>query len=282
MCHAVGRIAEWRKAVWKQTYHVVCIVRAFRQIEIKAYRELGMPRLILGVILLGLLRLAHAAPMLASTTWPPYVDEALADGGSLSAVLMPTLQGIAPGLRIAYFPWRRTVMTGLRQEGYVGYFPEYDSPEVRQQCYLSRSIGHSPVGFAYLKKGHFDWKTLDDLKGLQLGTVSGYVNDEAFDDKVARGVLRVDTVSTDMMNVQKLLVHRVDVIVIDRNVFEYLLTRPELRTRRDLLVFHPRLLRQHSLHICFRRTEEGLRLQTAFDQSFQPKARPQGRAAKTP
>lgn len=225
---------------------------------------------VLAAGLFGLAQLAWAASMMATTNWPPYVDEKHASGGSLGSVVMSAMTRVAPGTRVAYFPWRRAVLTGLTHPDYIAYFPEYDSPEVRQRCVLSRSLGHSPVGFAYRTGSGFDWQGFGDLKRYRIGAVAGYVNQDSFDAMARRGELKVESVSTDAMNIQKLLARRVDAIVIDRAVLDHALaTQPAFEARRASIAFHPRLLQLQTLHVCFRPTPEGHALQAAFDQALE-------------
>lgn len=208
--------------------------------------------------------------MIASTSLPPYVDEKQVSGGTLGGVVLPALARVAPGAKVAYYPWRRTVLTGLGHPDYIGYFPEYDSPTVRQHCLLSRALGQSPVGFAYRTGSGFEWQGFEDLKRYLIGTVAGHVNQGTFDAMVQRGELRTESVSADLMNVQKLLARRVDAIVIDRTVLDHLLfAQPAFAAQRANVAFHPRLLQLHSLHVCFRPTPEGQALQTAFDEALE-------------
>jgi polar amino acid transport system substrate-binding protein len=225
---------------------------------------------ILAVVAVCLARLAWAAPMLATTHWPPYVDEKHPAGGSLGSVVMTTMARVAPGAGVAYFPWRRAVLTGLTHPDYIAYFPEYDNAEVRQRCMLSRALGRSPVGFAYRAGSGFDWQGFGDLKRYLIGTVAGYINQDSFDAMARRGELKLESVSTDAMNIQKLLARRVDAIVIDRAVLDHALaTQPAYSARRETIAFHPRLLQLHTLHVCFRPTPEGQALQAAFDRALE-------------
>ena len=226
--------------------------------------------LLLLPLLLPLSSRAAGMPLhLATLEWPPFVGANLPDQG-LSAFIVSTV-GKRAGLetKISYYPWARALQVGATDPSYAGSFPAYSNSEREKSCYLSHDIGQSVLGFAHLKSTAFDWKTLDELKGMRIGVVHGYSNGELFDRMVHEEQLQTDTAPNDVTNLHKLLAKRIPVIVIDRDVLRYLLqVEPSLKDAKNTIVFHPQPINQLSLHICFQRSRQGQALRQRFDAAL--------------
>lgn len=207
---------------------------------------------------------------LASLEWPPFSSQALDRGGATTAVVAAAMQIAGFELQVSFFPWQRAVETGLKRPGMFGYFPEYFSSDLAtRQCAYSRPVGSSPLGFVYSTNAPVDWKDLTDLQGRLIGTVQAYVNTEAFDRLAAAGVLKVEPVSDDATNLRKVAAGRLPLAVIDRNVLNFLVnSRPELAAVRHRLTFHPRILEDKLLYVCFRPDAAGLALRDRFDAAL--------------
>ena len=198
---------------------------------------------------------------LASLEWPPYVGSQLPDEGLTSAIVKAAALQAGLDTHISYTPWSRAVQIGLNNPAYAGYFPAFYLKEREKTCHFSAPLGNSIVGFAYLKDKHFDWNSYTDLKGLSIGVVQDYANGEEFDMQVKKEQLKLDVAPSDISNLRKLLVKRVDLIVIGKDVLRQLLIiEPSLKSVRDNIVFHPKEVTNFSLHICFQRNEQGLKM----------------------
>jgi polar amino acid transport system substrate-binding protein len=204
---------------------------------------------------------------LTSLDWPPFTQ--LDGKGLTDQVVARALAAAGWHAQVDYRPWNRATAI-VRSGAALGYYPEYASPEMEQSCLLSHSLGVSQVGFAERVTQPVEWTSLDQLAGLPIGVVSGYVNTPDFDRYVRDGVLRVDAAVTDEMNLKKLAAGRIRLAVIDRQVMEHLLaTTPELQPFAHAIRFNPRPLRNQTLHVCFRKDEDGRRARDALDQGLE-------------
>lgn len=196
---------------------------------------------------------------LASLEWPPYIGEHLPDQGAMALIARSAFAKAGYELRIDFYPWARTLYMAKTKDKYAGYFPEYYSQESEKDFIFSAPVGSSPLGFAERKENPVNWETADDLSAVKMiGTVRGYVNTEAFDQKAAKGDIRVEAVTDDATNLRKIIGGRITMAVIDRYVMQYLLhTDPDLKKKKDQLGFNDRLLEEKQLHICFRKNEKG-------------------------
>lgn len=206
---------------------------------------------------------------LTSLEWAPYVSRKLPSQGMTAAIVQTAAEAAGLKLEISYFPWSRTVQQGLTAPQYAGYFPAFYLKERESNCYFSKPLGNSIIGFAHVKP--FDWAVLADLKKYRLGLVHEYANGEEFDRWVKQGWLNVDSAPSDQSNLRKLLAGRVDVIVIDQYVFKQLLqtARIELPGLPATIQFHARALTKFSMHVCFQKNARGLALRERFDQALQ-------------
>ncbi len=94
----------------------------------------------------------------------------------------------------------------------------------------------------------------------------GYANTDEFDAKVGTGWIRAITANDDVSNLKKLLRKRIDAVVIDKLVLEYLkATEESLLIGADKLRFDEKPLEDKTLYLCFRDGEEGRSLMAIFN-----------------
>lgn len=202
---------------------------------------------------------------LATLEWPPYNGLLLPQEGI--ATRIATLAARAAGFRLltSYDEWTKTVEKGSKSPSFDGFFPEYYTKERENSCHLSQSIGSSILGVATLKKNAFVWNELSDLSRYTLGVVDGYSNGEAFDALVRDKKQAVELSPSDAVNTQKLLQGKISAIVIDRNVLRYTLSRLKAK---DIVAFNNKPIAELTLHVCFQRTPNGLKLKNEFDKGL--------------
>ncbi len=206
---------------------------------------------------------------LASLEWLPYTGSGLDGDGLDSTIAAVAAKQFASTVRVDYFPWKRAMQMGVEDPAFSGYFPAYYTEERARTCYFSAPMGRSTVGLAYLRSEPLQWEHLSDLEGVRLGVVAGFSNGKEFDALAALGKLQLDASPTDGINLRKLLAGRIRAAVIDKLVLRYLLlVDPSLQAGRDQIVFHPNVLADLTLHICFHRNADGLRMQKNFDEAL--------------
>ena len=195
---------------------------------------------------------------LTSLEWPPYTSQILPEQGAATAVVRAALAAMGYRLQVDFYPWSRAVALVKYPSNFVGYFPEYLSPQVARDCLLSDPFGSGPLGFAERAGAPVNWARLEDLSGYRIGVVQDYVNADDFDRRVREKTQAVDLARNDAHNLLKLAADRVSLAVIDRRVFEYLL-RNDARVSAiaPQLHFNGRLIEDKQLYICFRRGPEG-------------------------
>jgi len=206
---------------------------------------------------------------ITSLEWPPYTASGLPEQGMSALVAKKAFAAMGYKLEISFYPWQRAVNMAKADSAYMGYFPEYYSKDTEKAFVFSESMGISPLGFAENKSKPIVWNSLEDLKNMAIGTVSGYVNTEAFDQMAISGELSVKPVVSDDKNLLKLGGKRIDLAVIDKNVMVYLLKNEKsLASVSGQLAFNSKLLEEKGLYICFKKTAEGEKLAKIYNEGL--------------
>jgi len=206
---------------------------------------------------------------LTSLDWPPYAGEKLKEQGASVAVAREAFKAMGYTLVVEFYPWSRAVKMAKEDAKYMGYFPEYHSADTAKEFNFSEPMGVGPLGFAERSDSRVTWSKLDDLVKYRIGVVQDYVNTDEFDQRVAKKQLKVDVTTSDAKNLQKLDGKRIDIAVVDRNVFNYLLaTTPSLESAKKTIRFNDKILEDKKLYVCFKKGPEGEKLAKIFNDGL--------------
>ncbi|WP_461060474.1 substrate-binding periplasmic protein [Silanimonas algicola] len=198
---------------------------------------------------------------LASLEWPPHAGPALPQEGTTIARVRSAFASQGYRLEVEFLPWARALRAAeAGDHGVVGLLPEYQSHKSASRWWLSAPVGESPLGFVERSDQPVNWRQLEDLIGFRIGVVRGYINEARFDALASRGVLTVEEAPDDLANLRKVASGRLDLAVVDAAVLAHLVaTQPALREARVPLQFNARILGTKTLHVAFRRDDEGRR-----------------------
>lgn len=226
-------------------------------------------------LLLVAAALTFALPATADTVklttleWPPYTGADLSGMGASTEVVKAAFAAMDQELAVEVLPWKRAVKTGLEDPAYGGYYPEYfDATMAEETCHYSDPIGTGPLGLVENRTAPITWQSLDDLKGVTIGTVAGYLNTPEFDQRAKDGQLTVAPSPADIDNLRKVAAKRLDAAVIDRNVLAYLLATENSIPEPAVLQFDEKVLADKELFICFQPNDHGRALAEIFNQGL--------------
>ncbi|WP_321402419.1 transporter substrate-binding domain-containing protein [Maridesulfovibrio sp.] len=195
---------------------------------------------------------------LSSLEWPPYVGKRLPENGSSAEIVRKAFAAMGYELKILFLPWKRSMHMVEVDFQVVGYFPEYYSPQRAEKFIFSKSYGCSSVSLLEHVKSPVDWDTVDDLAGLRVGFVSGYVNTPELDAAIANGTVRPNYAPTDKNNILKVAKGRIDCAVVDPLVYSYLAaTDQDIKKYSDTMEIKPRAFGVNELYVAFRKDEQG-------------------------
>lgn len=209
---------------------------------------------------------ANREVVLTSLEWPPYASEKLPAGGASSAVVRAAFAEMGYSVKIRFVPWSRAVAEAKAGKGVAGYFPEYESPDVRAAFTLSNPIGAGPLALAQRRDLRVEWQTIEDLSKWVVGTVQDYVNTPMFDLRVSKGLQLVDVAIDDSHNLAKLANRRVDLAIVDPYVFGWLTANdPLVKPVAGRLELNAKQIEVKNLYVCFRQDAAGKRLSEIFN-----------------
>ncbi|WP_374337683.1 substrate-binding periplasmic protein [Leeia sp.] len=212
----------------------------------------------------------HLTARFAASEWAPYMGAHLPQQGRAVATVRAAFARNGIQLQVDFYPWARTIALA-RAAPYDGYLVEYDDAMLRKEWLYSLPVAYSPLGLAERVANPVVWTRLEDLAAQRktIGVVQGYVNTPELDRLIAQGTLNSDRSADDLTLLHKLAAGRVDVAVMDAQVFEYLLlTQSTLRAHAHQLRLQPRLLEQKALNVVFRKTPRGQWLLNQFNQGL--------------
>ena len=202
---------------------------------------------------------------LSTLEWPPFTGANLIEKGVTSQIVQQALSYEGHELKVSVLPWNKAIRVA-RKGGNSGYFPEYLN--VTNDFIFSDSLGSSPIGLLQRRSTPIEWKVVSDLNNYTLGVVKGYVNTDEMDNMIRDGRQPFEEANDERQNILKLAAGRIDAIVIDYNVYQYLQHEPKIAGISHLLQLNSKPLALKSLHIAFNNNDQGRKWQKVINRGL--------------
>lgn len=226
--------------------------------------------LLTGLLLSGVVN-ATGQPLLriSAGEWPPYLSARLVHQGPIAHLIRDLLGEEGYRVEFSFLPWPRAYA-----EAAAG---KYDASAVwmhkqdREQDFLfSEPLLDEQFVFFHLKSQPFDWQRFEDLDGMTLGGGLEYSYGAGFDAYLDSGRVRLERVSSDRQNFEKLLKERVVLYPQELNV-GYAALRSEFSVEDAArITHHPQpLLVNLSYLLLPRRLEQSDTLRQRFNVRLQ-------------
>jgi polar amino acid transport system substrate-binding protein len=197
--------------------------------------------------------------VLGSSVWTPFSGNSLADGGTLTRLLKEAFAEVGMTLRREEMPWAR-VFEMIDQKQIDGGYPLGKTPEREARYIYSDEIAVATRYIWHLNTRSFDWKTVNDFKGLRIGILRGAVFGSVHEELLKRiaadpGFADIQEVASDEQNFQKLLEGRIDIALCELNQASDILSRLGALGK---VGHHPRAIMDNSaLYVIFLRDARG-------------------------
>ncbi len=130
------------------------------------------------------------------------------------------------------------------------------TPDRLKDFYFSEPVLEGPFVFFHLKHYPFDWKTVDDLKGIKIGAILGQKYTPAFNKAEEERILSVERVSSAHQNFLKLLATRIDILCINRDAGMQILEKGFSPEQIEQITYHPTPIRTSHYSILFSKKKE--------------------------
>ncbi|QDQ29434.1 transporter substrate-binding domain-containing protein [Chitinimonas arctica] len=214
----------------------------------------AMRRLRASLFLLALLGPAvHADDVLTlvSTDYPPYFSSKLPEQGTLSALVRAAFLSSGHQIKLEFRPWAR-LMAEVQAGKYHGVVAVWYSDERAAFLAYSDPLVDTHIGFYGRNDQNLKVDNLATLRDKLVGTVRGYANPA----QIAANQLRTEDAVDDLTNLKKLAAGRLDLVVIDRALADWLL-RENLPGALTHLAWRDPPLQTMPLYIGFARKNPG-------------------------
>lgn len=156
---------------------------------------------------------------LAFGEYPPYYGQQLVNNGPISEIIVEAYQRIGYRVELHFIPsWARRVRD-TKEGKYDGIYSGWLREERKQWFVFSDPLPPNELGFYKRKIDNITFSKLEDLRPYSIGVVLGYANTEKF----RHAQLKTEFVEKESQNIGKLLLNRIDLVLIDKGVGRHIL-----------------------------------------------------------
>ena len=194
--------------------------------------------------------------VLSNGEWKPYLSKDLKHSGVASHIVTEAFkkEGVAVEFKWYGESWKRAYKDA--KTGKVnGSLIWSKKPEREAEMFFSDAVlsGKKDV-FFHLKKNKFTWKTIDDLKGKKISGVLGYTYGGLIDDAEKKGIIKLERVAHESLNLKKLLKGRIDLLLTGEVIGEKLIKETLTPAEAEMITFNSKPVREATYHLILTRS----------------------------
>lgn len=208
--------------------------------------------------------LPRSTLLLGSVNYPPYMGESLPMGGLMARIVQESFARVGYQAHVRFYPWSRAIMQA--REGLLdGLFTVWMREERKADFLYSDPMYANRLRLLMHREDAERVNGPEDIVGWQIGNVRKYSTPERL---LAMPVTVDHDAYDDRNNIHRLLRRRVDAILIDERVGQYLLDRC-FPTSKQAFAFSEVLLFEEPQYVVVGRANP--RAQTiidAFNQGY--------------
>ena len=217
-------------------------------------------------------RIVFAGPVVTIATgeYQPWTSEHLPHGGFINHVVTEAFRAQGIETRFVYLPWKRT-LEDTRQGVYDATSYWYYKAEREQDFIHSPPVNHERIVF-FGRKGRVPerWSTLAELAGLRIGATRGFTYSDEFWRLAGAGLLNVEQVRSDELNMRKLIAGRIDLFPVgEQSGWHILMHDFSEKDRNGLFTLQPPLAEVDGYILFSRKRPEVGRWVAAFRTGLQ-------------
>ena len=202
---------------------------------------------------------------LVNHAWPPYSGKSLYNKGLAIDLVTTCFARAGYNTQLEIAPWKRA-LKGTLTGAYDILLTASFSEERASKALYSDPYLINDISFMQRAGSGFEFKSLEDLDGLTIGVIDGYIYQPQFD--IATNFVKEKIVS-DALALKMLVAGRIDLVIVDRLVAAYTIKQNNGLSALDMeTLANP--LNLKNLHIIIRRTKPGHeKIIADFNQSLQ-------------
>jgi polar amino acid transport system substrate-binding protein len=200
---------------------------------------------------------------LVATEFPPYTATDVSEQGLVSAIARAAFKKAGYDTTLVIKPWARALAEVERGE-FDAILAVWYQPQRAEVLAFSDALWTNEIGFYGRRSRSIDVSTLAALKPYTIGVVKDYANPPAFDAANLKTEPSVD----DLTGMRKLLAGRVDLVLVDKTLGQYLLGT-KLRAEGDKLEWRDPAVASVPLYIALSKKVPGYQERVAaFNQGL--------------
>lgn len=201
--------------------------------------------------------------------WEPYLSQSSPHYGLASHIVEEAFDQVGITVKWGFFPWIRSYEKAKEAKDWEASAVWWPTEDAHEHFLLSVPVVETSNVFFHLKTRPIKWQQFSDLKGLKIGVTRGYDYGEAFHLAVKQGHLYVQEVSSDEMNLRKLMTGRIDVFPNDP-VVGFAQIRNNFSEHEAIkFTHHPKEFEKTTLHLLIsKRSPRAKHYITAFNRGM--------------
>lgn len=167
---------------------------------------------------------------LVAGIYPPYTIDNVGVKGLNIEIIKAAFSAVGYQVKIEILPFSRALL--YAQRGKADGLIIWHNKRREQRFKFSSTISEPDLVFYKFKKLKFDFDSMQSLLPYSIGTVANYAYATEF---LNSDSLNKDVVGTDRQNINKLVLGRIDLALIDKRMADYLVKteHPELAGQFD-------------------------------------------------
>ena len=200
--------------------------------------------------------------------FPPFLSKHLKHNGAGLRIIREAFALKGVKVEYGFFPWKRAYLY-VKDGKWDASATWARKTERDKYLYFSDPLYQSTYAFFHLKDYQFDWNTLDDLEGINIGATGSYTYTPEFYQAIEEGRLKVEFVSSDEQNFKKLLAGRIKIFPSNIDVGYDLLAKKFSMQEIESIVHHRKPFLSVPTHLVFsKRVKKNKRLLALFNQGL--------------
>jgi len=169
--------------------------------------------------------------------YPPYYGSNLENGGPVTEIVTEAYKKVGHDVQVDFMPWARALQQAKagKADGLLGAW--YSEERAKSFVFSDPMPGNEVV--LLKKKGAEpkEFTSYAELKPYRIGIVRGYRNPPEFD----AADLNTEKANSDKLNITKLAKGRLDLILVDRALANYIIKKELPEYKDDLVAVEPPL-----------------------------------------
>ena len=201
------------------------------------------------LLLFSSLLQAQTTIRITNGEWDPYLSSHAYEFGLTSHIISEAFKLEGINIEWGFFPWKRAFENAKEGQEWDAAAAWWPSDTYQYDFYTSNAIMDTALVFFHLKEYKFDWNSMDDLKGINIGLTRGYRYGKALMDAKTENKIYTELANTDEQNFTKLLFNRIKIFPNDKTVGYTQIKNTFTLHEASLFTHHPKKFKINTLHL---------------------------------